>query len=92
MLASGAIWRIVGEYANVSTFDVDNNDELHDLLAGLPLFPYLDIQSPRWRPTPHRFVVDALLGARFRDPTPCCRIMVALPTDTPGRASAAGSP
>ncbi len=37
------IWRIVGEYSNVSIFDVASNDELHDLLSGLPLFPYMDI-------------------------------------------------
>ena len=38
------IWRIVGEYSNVSIFDVDSNDELHDLLSGLPLFPYMKIE------------------------------------------------
>ena len=37
------IWRIVGEYSNFSVFDVAGNDELHDLLSGLPLFPYMDI-------------------------------------------------
>ena len=37
------LWRIVGEYANVSIFDVDSNDELHDLLSNLPLFPYMAI-------------------------------------------------
>lgn len=37
------IWRIVGEYSNFSIFDVDSNDELHGLLAGLPLFSYMDI-------------------------------------------------
>ncbi len=37
------IWRIVGEYSNVSIFDVESNDELHDLLSALPLFPYMDI-------------------------------------------------
>ncbi|MCV7279617.1 muconolactone Delta-isomerase [Mycolicibacterium flavescens] len=37
------IWRIVGEYANYSVFDVDTNDELHQILSGLPLFPYMDI-------------------------------------------------
>jgi len=37
------IWRIVGEYANFSVFDVGSNDELHQLISGLPLFPYLDI-------------------------------------------------
>ena len=37
------IWRIVGEYSNFSVFDVAGNDELHELLSGLPLFPYMDI-------------------------------------------------
>lgn len=38
------LWRIVGEYANFSVFDVESNDELHQLLSGLPLFAYLRIQ------------------------------------------------
>jgi muconolactone D-isomerase len=38
------LWRIVGEYANYSVFDVENNDELHDLLSQLPLFPYMKIK------------------------------------------------
>ena len=37
------LWRIVGEYANISIFDVDSNDALHDILSGLPLFPYMTI-------------------------------------------------
>ncbi|MUL46880.1 muconolactone Delta-isomerase [Mycobacterium sp. CBMA293] len=37
------IWRIVGEYSNYSIFDVESNDELHELISGLPLFPYMDI-------------------------------------------------
>lgn len=37
------IWRIVGEYANYSIFDVESNAELHDILTGLPLFPYMKI-------------------------------------------------
>ena len=37
------IWRIVGEYSNYSIFDVESNDELHQLISGLPLFPYMDI-------------------------------------------------
>lgn len=37
------IWRIVGEYANFSIFDVASNDELHGILSNLPLFPYMDI-------------------------------------------------
>jgi len=38
------IWRVVGQYANVSIFDVESNDELHTLLSQLPLFPYMNIQ------------------------------------------------
>ncbi|GGH51587.1 muconolactone Delta-isomerase [Comamonas phosphati] len=38
------LWRVVGEYANVSIFDVASNDELHQLLSGLPLFPYMQIK------------------------------------------------
>lgn len=38
------IYRVVGEYANYSIFDVESNDELHTLLSGLPLFPYMKIQ------------------------------------------------
>ncbi len=30
------IWRIAGHYANISIFDVADNDELHVLLSGLP--------------------------------------------------------
>jgi muconolactone D-isomerase len=37
------IWRIVGQYSNFSIFDVESNDELHQLLSGLPLFSYMDI-------------------------------------------------
>ena len=37
------IWRVVGEYKNVSIFEVDSNEELHTLLNGLPLFPYMKI-------------------------------------------------
>jgi muconolactone D-isomerase len=38
------IWRVVGEYANYSVFDVPGNEELHDLLSKLPLFPYMKIE------------------------------------------------
>jgi muconolactone D-isomerase len=37
------IWRIVGEYANYSIFDVDSNDELHQIISGLPLFAYMNV-------------------------------------------------
>ena len=37
------IWRVVGAYSNLSIFDVANNEQLHQLLWNLPLFPYMDI-------------------------------------------------
>ena len=36
------IWRVVGAYSNLSIFDVADNEELHQLLWNLPLFPYMD--------------------------------------------------
>ncbi|WP_439687118.1 Muconolactone Delta-isomerase [Cupriavidus oxalaticus] len=37
------LWRVAGRYANISIFDVNSNDELHELLSSLPLFPYMTI-------------------------------------------------
>ncbi|MDD2179276.1 muconolactone Delta-isomerase [Acidovorax sp. D2M1] len=38
------LWRVVGRYANISIFDCSSNDELHELLSSLPMFPYFDIE------------------------------------------------
>ncbi|MBC3191835.1 muconolactone Delta-isomerase [Pseudonocardia sp. C8] len=38
------LWRVVGEYSNISVFDVGSGDELHALLSSLPLFPYMTIK------------------------------------------------
>lgn len=38
------IWRIVGQYSNISIFDVESADELHEILWNLPLFPYMNIE------------------------------------------------
>lgn len=35
------IWRVVGQYSNVSIFDVESNAALHDLLTSLPLYPFM---------------------------------------------------
>ncbi|MFC4523784.1 muconolactone Delta-isomerase [Cupriavidus pinatubonensis] len=37
------LWRVAGRYANISIFDVESHDELHELLSSLPLFPYMTI-------------------------------------------------
>ncbi|WP_077963291.1 muconolactone Delta-isomerase [Ensifer adhaerens] len=38
------IWRIAGQYANYSVFDVKDNAELHEILSGLPLFKFMEIE------------------------------------------------
>ncbi len=38
------IWRISGQYSNISIFDVDSNEELHNILQGLPLYPFMNIE------------------------------------------------
>lgn len=38
------LWRISGQYANISIFDVQSNEELHNLLMGLPLYPFMTIE------------------------------------------------
>jgi muconolactone D-isomerase len=37
------LWRVAGQYTNISVFDVADHDELHALLSSLPLFPFMDI-------------------------------------------------
>ena len=47
LMAAGTwrhIWRVAGRYRNVSIFDVAGNAELHELLMGLPLFPFMQIE------------------------------------------------
>ena len=38
------LWRVTGRYANISIFDVASHDELHAILSGLPLFPFMEIR------------------------------------------------
>lgn len=37
------LWRIAGQYSNISVFDVADAQELHDLISTLPLFPFMTI-------------------------------------------------
>ena len=37
------LWRVVGQYSNVSIFDVESSDELHEILWNLPLFPFMEV-------------------------------------------------
>ncbi|GJD47745.1 Muconolactone Delta-isomerase [Methylobacterium crusticola] len=38
------LWRVAGRYANVSVFDVESHDALHDILSTLPLFPFMTLR------------------------------------------------
>ena len=38
------LWRVVGAYSNYSVFDVDSNDDLHEILQALPLYPFMSIE------------------------------------------------
>ena len=38
------IWRVVGQYSNVSIFDVESNAQLHDIVSTLPLYPFMDVK------------------------------------------------
>lgn len=38
------LWRTTGVFGNVSVFDVESHEVLHDALTGLPFFPYLTLE------------------------------------------------
>lgn len=35
------LWRTAGAYGNVSVFDVAGPEQLHEVISGLPLFPFM---------------------------------------------------
>jgi muconolactone D-isomerase len=35
------LWRVAGHYSNVSIFDVESPQALHDTMLSLPLFPFM---------------------------------------------------
>jgi muconolactone D-isomerase len=37
------LWRVAGQYSNISVFDVASHDALHELLSTLPLFPFMEV-------------------------------------------------
>ena len=47
LMAAGVwrhIWRVAGQYRNVSIFDVPDIETLHEIVIGLPLFPFMEIE------------------------------------------------
>ncbi|GGG26286.1 muconolactone Delta-isomerase [Rhodococcoides trifolii] len=39
-----SIWRMVGQYSNLSIFHVADNERLHEILWNLPLFEFMTIE------------------------------------------------
>jgi muconolactone D-isomerase len=37
------LWRVVGQFANLSVFQVESPAELHEILESLPFYPYMTI-------------------------------------------------
>jgi muconolactone D-isomerase len=37
------LWRVAGQYQNVSIFDVPDSATLHEILSSLPLFPFMTL-------------------------------------------------
>ena len=38
------IWRVTGQYSNISIFDVESNEELKRMLQGVSLYIYMDVE------------------------------------------------
>jgi muconolactone D-isomerase len=38
------LWRVAGRYSNVSIFDVPSTDVLHEIMMGLPLYPFMEVK------------------------------------------------
>jgi muconolactone D-isomerase len=38
------LWRVVGKYSNISVFDVESSDALHEILWSLRLFPFMEVE------------------------------------------------
>ncbi len=62
------IWRCVGQYANLSVFAVDSNEHLHQILWGLPLFPYMTITVTPLSPHPSDIAQDPAQESTAQDP------------------------
>jgi muconolactone D-isomerase len=38
------LWSVAGKWANVSIFNVESPDELHEILSSLLLYPFMEIE------------------------------------------------
>ncbi len=54
------IWRTVGRTGNYSVFNTTDLDELHRIIAGLPLYPYLEVEVTPLAAHPSALTSDTL--------------------------------
>ena len=59
------LWRCTGQYANLSIFAVEGNEQLHQILWGLPLFPYMSIAITPLAGHPSNIAVDEAGAGAF---------------------------
>lgn len=38
------LWRVAGQYSNVSVIEAESPEEFHQIVSSLPLFPYMTIK------------------------------------------------
>ena len=53
------LWRIVGQWANISIFRVESPGELHEILESLPLHPFTETQVTALCRHPGSIALDA---------------------------------
>ena len=52
------LWRVAGQWANVSIFKVESPAELHEILESLPLYPFMNIEVAALCRHPGSIAVD----------------------------------
>jgi muconolactone D-isomerase len=52
------LWRVAGQWANISIFKVDSPAELHSILESLPLYPFMNIKVAALCRHPGSIAVD----------------------------------
>ena len=60
------IWRVVGQYSNVSIFDVETNAQLHDLLTTLPLSPIMTMTVTALVHAVYTFALSSTARSRLK--------------------------
>ena len=62
------LWRTSGIFGNVSIFDVESNEKLHEILSGLPFFSFLTMEITPLSRHPSRITDPPLRATWNRQP------------------------